>query len=86
MKLLVATAIAYLISSIEAIELKTITVKKVGSGWFEILGAAYGPADVTEKVRQLYNGGENVIKAENSVFGDSWYGIVKTLSISYRYC
>ena len=84
MKLLVATALVYLIGSIQAIDLKNITVKKVGDGWVEILGAAYGPADVSDKVRQLYNGGENVIKAENSVFGDSWVNVVKTLSISYR--
>ena len=86
MKLLIAAAIAYLIGSVKAVELKNITLKKVGKGWVEILGAAYGPADVTEKVRQIYNGGEKVIKAENSVFGDSWYGVEKTLSISYRYC
>ncbi len=57
MKLLLAIAIAYLIGSIEAVDLKVFITKKVGDGWVEILGAAYGPADVTEKVRQIYNGG-----------------------------
>ena len=47
MKLLIATAIAYLIGSIEAVDLKVFSAKKVGNGYVEILGAAYGPADVT---------------------------------------
>ncbi len=86
MKLLIAAAIAFLLGSVEAVQLKVPAVKKVGTGFVEILGAAYGPADVTEKVRQLYDGGVKVIKAENAVFGDSWPGIVKSLHISYRFC
>ena len=88
MKLLIAAAIAFLIGSVEAVHLprKTAAVKAVGNGFVEILGAAYGPADVTEKVRSLFDGGVKVIQAENAVFGDSWPGIVKSLHISYRHC
>ena len=86
MKLLIAAAIAFLLGSVEAVQLQQPAVKKVGNGFVEILGAAYGPADVTQKVRQLYEGGVKVIKAENAVFGDSWPGIGKSLHISYRFC
>ena len=55
MKLFIATAIAYLIGSVEAVDVSSS--KKVGNSWVEILGAAYGPADVTAKVRSIYNGG-----------------------------
>ena len=86
MKLLIVAAIAYLIGSVEAVSVRP-AVKRVSPGQFvEILGAAYGPADVTEKVRALYNGGVKTIQAENAVFGDSWPGIVKSLHISYRRC
>ena len=36
----------------------------------EIIRAIYGPADVTEKVRELYNAGCREFHAENEVFGD----------------
>ena len=88
MKLLIAVAIAFLLGSVEAVHLprKTAAVKAVGNGFVQILGASYGPADVTEKVRELYNSGVKVIQAENGVFGDSWPGIVKSMHISYRHC
>ncbi len=87
MKLLIAAAIAYLIGATQAVQLQVPAVKSVGNGQFvEILGAAYGPADVTEKVRALYDRGVKTIQAENAVFGDSWPGIVKSLHISYRHC
>ena len=61
--------------------------KSIGGGkYVEILSAAYGPADATEKVRQLYDSGVKTIHAENGVFGDSWPGIVKSMHISYRVC
>ena len=51
MKLLIAAAIAFLLGSVDAVQLVRKTsvapVKKVGDGFVEILGAAYGPADVT---------------------------------------
>ena len=49
-----------------------------------ILGAAYGSADVTATVRNLYNNGnKRVFLAENSFYGDPWYGTVKSFSIVY---
>ena len=49
-----------------------------------ILGAAYGSADVTAAVRNLYNNGNTrVFSADNSVYGDPWYGTVKSFSIVY---
>ena len=87
MKLLIAAAIAYLVGNTEAVQLKVPAVKATSPGHFvEILGASYGPADVTHKVRELYDGGVKTIHAENAVFGDSWPGIVKHLHISYRHC
>ncbi len=73
---------------VESFQLKRKTegVKVGGNGFIEILGAAYGPADVTEKVRSLYQGGVKVIKADNAVFGDTWRGTDKSLHISYRIC
>lgn len=49
-----------------------------------ILGAAYGPSDVTDKVVKRMNNGGLDITATNEVFGDSWYGIRKVLTIVYR--
>ena len=49
----------------------------------QILGAAYGLADVTAKVKSLYAGNHLQIKAENGVLGDSWVGTVKSFSVTY---
>ena len=86
MKLLIAAAIVCLIGAVEAVKLRVPATTKLGTGFIEVLGASYGPADVTDKVRSLYNSGVKTISAENSVFGDSWPGIVKSLRISYRTC
>ena len=51
----------------------------------EIGGATYGPAVVTDKVRQLVDAGTFDIKASNSIFGDPWYGVQKSLSITSRH-
>lgn len=48
-----------------------------------VLGAAYGPADVTEKVRSLVRGGGLQVSADNATFGDSWHGVPKTLTLVY---
>ena len=40
--------------------------------------------DVTIIVNDLYEKGETEIKASNEVFGDSWFGIVKSLVIVYK--
>mgnify|MGYP002803953649 FL=1 len=51
-----------------------------------ILGAAYGPSDVTEKVRSFVKDGSTLeVKASNDVFGDTWYGQPKSLVTVYRY-
>ena len=50
----------------------------------EIHGAAYGGRDVTEKVRAIVSKGVTTIEASNSVFGDPWYGTVKSLAVTYR--
>lgn len=55
----------------------------------EILGAAYGLADVAAKVRAAVN--QTVmpntlsIRADNPTFGDSWPGVRKTLTVVCRY-
>ena len=49
----------------------------------EILGAAYGLADVTQQVQTLVDQGAEEIDAENSVFGDSWPNTKKTLVVVY---
>mgnify|MGYP002803993098 FL=1 len=51
-----------------------------------ILGAAYGPSDVTEKVQSLVKDGSTLeVKASNDVFGDTWSGQLKSLVTVYRY-
>jgi len=52
------------------------------SSAYGILGAAYGLADVTAKVRTLF-AQKQPLHASNSVFGDSWVGAGKTLVIAY---
>jgi len=37
-----------------------------------VLGAAYGPADVTKIVKNYVNGSKLSINASNEIFGDSW--------------
>jgi hypothetical protein len=50
-----------------------------------ICGAAYGRADVTEKIRNLRKNQKLSVKASNDVFGDSWYGVIKSLVVVYKY-
>ena len=51
-----------------------------------ILGAAYGPKNVTDKVTSLVKGGSSLeVKASNDVFGDPWKGESKSLAVVYRY-
>ena len=52
---------------------------------FKIIKATYGPADVTEKAKQLYNSGTLIIIANNDTFGDPAPGIQKWLEIQYEY-
>jgi len=55
----------------------------------EILGAAYGLADVASQVRKAVNQSVSPntlsIRADNATFGDSWPGFAKTLSVVCRY-
>ncbi len=48
-----------------------------------VLRAVYGHKDVTKKVAHLVALHHFHIHAENSVFGDSWVGVKKTLSVVY---
>jgi len=51
-------------------------------GKLSILAASYGPDDVTYKVKNLvssYNTLSFVV--DNTLFGDTWYGVAKTLVI-----
>jgi len=51
----------------------------------KILGASYGPADITDHLTKLVYGQNSVtIRASNEVFGDPWPGTKKTLTIVYR--
>jgi hypothetical protein len=55
--------------------------------WWQlrIVGAAYGLADVTGKVRSLVNYQHLNVVASNSVFGDPWRGFRKTLVVVYQH-
>ena len=57
----------------------------VSDNSLKILGATYGNLDVTEKVQSLVKDNALTVAAENSVFSDPWYGVVKTLAIVYQY-
>ena len=50
-----------------------------------IYGAAYGRGDVTGKVRLLRKDQKLSVKASNDVFGDAWYGYVKSLVVVFSY-
>jgi hypothetical protein len=47
-----------------------------------ILAASYGPDDVTYKVKQLISS-SNILsfKVDNTIFGDTWFGVPKTLIV-----
>ena len=60
-------------------------VGMISSSHLNILGAAYGKADVTDKVRSAINDDSIDITASNDAFGDSWYGTKKSLVIVYQY-
>jgi hypothetical protein len=47
-----------------------------------VLAATYGPDDVTYKVKNLISSYNTLsFKADNVIFGDSWYGVPKTLVV-----
>eukprot|EP01084_Bolivina_argentea_P186915 322085_1 len=49
-----------------------------------IIGAVYGLQEVTQQVQRMVDDGETIIYAKNSVFGDSWRGVSKTLVVVYK--
>jgi hypothetical protein len=55
----------------------------------QIIGAAYGQGKVTSKVIELVNRTTTPqslsVQASNAVFGDTWPGYVKVLTVAYRY-
>lgn len=53
--------------------------------YLNILGAAYGLADVTHQVQQMVQNGSLTVVASNSVFGDAWCKVEKTLTVVYQY-
>ena len=50
-----------------------------------ILNAAFGLADVTNKVRKLVKNRSLTVTANNETFGDSWPGVKQTLVVIYQY-
>ena len=50
-----------------------------------ILGAAYGKADVSGKIRSLQKDQKVSVQASDSVFGDSWPGCLKSLVVVYKF-
>ncbi|MET0400428.1 MAG: LamG-like jellyroll fold domain-containing protein [Longimicrobiaceae bacterium] len=50
-----------------------------------VLGAAYGPAVVTEQVRAMVAGDTLTLTAGNAAFGDPWPRHPKSLVVVYRY-
>lgn len=50
-----------------------------------IIGAAYGPVSVTDKIRKMVTNESLSVIADNATFGDSWKGVVKSLVVIYRY-
>jgi len=70
----------------EAIKINAPQPRRANPGQIpKILGAAYGKADVTEKVRSIVANGDIEILAKNEIFGDSWYGVGKSLVVVYQY-
>lgn len=66
-----------------------ISLSSSTTGQLQILGAAYGLAQVTGKIINLVNRGTNPqslsITVSNDLFGDTWNGVVKSLTVVYRY-
>lgn len=51
-----------------------------------VLAATYGADDITYKVKNLISSYNTLsFKADNTVFGDGWYGVAKTLVIILGY-
>jgi len=51
----------------------------------EVLGATYGPANVTDNVRALIKDNGLKFTVSNSILGDPWFGVVKSFMVVYKY-
>ena len=60
-------------------------VGMISSSHLNILGAAYGRADVTSQIRSAISNDSLALTASNDILGDSWYGNKKSLVIVYQY-
>lgn len=58
---------------------------KLNGYQLNVLGASYGKANVTDKVRTLVNESKLNFKVENSVFGDSLPNRAKSFTLVYQY-
>jgi hypothetical protein len=53
-----------------------------GSNSLSVLAASYGPDDVTYKIKSLISSYNTLsFPVDNTLFGDPWYGVAKTLVI-----
>jgi hypothetical protein len=63
--------------------------KQPDANELQIVGAAYGQGKVTSRVIELVNRTTTPqslsVQASNAVFGDTWPGFVKVLTVAYRY-
>lgn len=50
-----------------------------------ILGAAWGPKNVTEQVQSMVSSNDLRITADDQTFGDPWFGHRKSLVVVYQY-
>ncbi|MBV9962107.1 MAG: hypothetical protein JO072_07640 [Parafilimonas sp.] len=58
------------------------TTTSTGNEKLSVLAATYGPDDVTYKVRNMISSYNTLSFAvDNTIFGESWYGVAKTLVI-----
>ena len=68
-------------------------IYKPGSGYLppadptnlNILGAAYGRGEVTDKVKKLIKGNELDFTANDSTLGDTWPHVTKSFTLVYQY-
>ena len=69
--------------TISAGSFQNVASVRMGPQYINVLGAAYGRSAFTQKVRSLLENGSQKIDAENSVFGDTWPHVCKTLTVVY---
>ena len=72
--------------SIVAAAILAASVQSYECNFAHILGATWGPADVTAQVSHSYNLGHKDFDATSERFFDSWKDNKKTLTIVYDIC